>query len=304
MKFVAWVCTCFVAACATNPSVLHNQSAVLQPIAQGTNLDCEPYAQTEEVLAFAETHIIVLGEMHGTNESVEALTGLVCAALMKGTPVTIGLEAAAWQGEPLNQLLQLPFDEAAVLKAAPEMWQVEDGRSSAAIMSLLKLLSYRRSAGYDVSVFAFDYSFSEWNREEPLHIARDQIMATRVDEVVSDRKGAVFILAGEFHARKAPFEFGSERYVPMAALITSRPVFSLKMVYEAGEAWVQAGIEKSDGTYEDFVGPLKLPGIAAAGSPLRSFILAEDPEGYFDGSYFTGPVTASAPAIRARNADE
>ncbi|MFN3313154.1 MAG: hypothetical protein ACK46Q_06785 [Hyphomonas sp.] len=272
-------------------------------VSEAAGLECQPYENTDEVLAVSETHLIVLGEMHGTNESVEALRGLICAALRAGKPVRVGLEAAAWQGGPLNQLLRHPLDETAVLEAAPEMWQVEDGRSSAAIMALLKQLGEWRSAGFDVSVFAFDYSSGELSGEDPAHLSRSALMARHVDEAVSDFEGAVFVLTGEFHARKQAFDLGSERYVPMAAQVTRRPVLALRMVYGAGEAWVQAVIEKSDGSYEDLTGPLKLNGTALAGAPVRSFELAGDAEGLFDGSYYTGPITASPPAIRARSKD-
>ncbi len=259
---------------------------------------CEPYGNSDAILTFASTHVIMLGEMHGTDQAVEAFSGLVCAALEAGVPVKVGLEAEAWQGPEIDRLLNMSFDETEMIEAAPAMWTTEDGRSSLAIMGLLQDLSVWRASGHDIEVFAFDSTWQETADQEDFVLARSAIMAERVDAAVAGFDGAILLLTGEFHARKLPFDFGNQRYEPMASKVSARPVLSLKMQYLAGEAWVHAGIEKPDGTYEDRVGPLKLSAIAPEGSPQKAFVLEPSEDGLFDGSYFTGPVTASPPAIR------
>lgn len=292
MRLMAILASVLLASCA---SAFRESLAEPKP----TRVACTTYANSEAVLAFAESHVVVFGEMHGTNESVEAFAGVVCAALASGSPVKVGLEAEAWQGALLNQALDPPFDEKAVLEAAPAMWSVEDGRSSVAVMGLLRQISGWRAKGLDVSVFTFDAQRDELDGKMRADVARDVVMARRVNDALSDFVGAAFILAGGSHAIKRSFDFEGERYVPMASALTVRPVLSLKMQFGAGEAWVYTQFERPGGGFDIRGGTIELEAMVADESSLRSFELSEDADGFFSGSYFTGPITASPPAIHA-----
>ena len=261
------------------------------------SLICNPYAGTAELLERADGHIIVLDEIHGTHEAPEAVRQLACAALEQGEPVRIGLEAVWTQGAPLDAALQAPFNAGAVFDAAPVMWTTLDGRGSGAMLDLLKQVAAWRADGLDVSVFAFDGTAEEWVDAGHQATARDAAMARHVDREAEDFGGVVLLLTGGFHARKQTFEFAGETYTPMASLITVRPVFSLQMIYDGGEAWVNGSIEYEDGTIVDSVGPMTVGRNSSETGAARSIALTNPQPEDFDGSYFTGPITASAPAF-------
>ena len=261
------------------------------------SLNCDPYAGTAELLDRAEGHVIFLGEMHGTNESPEALQQLACAALERGEAVRIGLEANWPQGAPLNEALREPFDEGAVFQAAPIMWTTPDGRGSGAILELLKHVAAWRADGLDVSVFAFDAVQEEWTATENSFSPRDAAMARHVDRQTEGFEGVVLVLAGGFHAQKALFDYADGTFTPMASLIRARPALSLKMLHSGGEAWVNAAIEEDDGSIVESVGPLSMSRNGNPEGPQRAFTLKSLPPQDFDGVYFTGPITASAPAF-------
>ncbi len=261
------------------------------------SLICDAYEGTAELLERTDGHIIVLDEIHGTNEAPEALQQLACAALEQGKQVRIGLEAVWTQGAPLDAALRAPFDPGAVFEAAPIMWTTLDGRGSGAILGILKQVAAWRTEGRDVSVFAFDGAAEEWVDAGNQATARDAAMARHVDRETEAYGGVVLLLTGGFHARKHAFEFAGETYTPMASLITIRPVFSLQMIYEGGEAWVNGSIEYEDGTIVDRVGPMKVGRNGPATGLPRSIQLTHIQPDDFDGTYFTGPITASAPAF-------
>jgi len=264
---------------------------------QVTIFNCAEYVGTETVIERARSHLIILGEMHGTNESVHAFEHLICSALEQSVPVRVGLEASWSQGGPLNAALTGPIDMQKVHYAAPAMWGVHDGRSSEAILELLNQISDWRLDGHDVSVFAFDAETEEWVSSNNHSIARDHAMAKQVDQHLRDFDGAVILLTGEFHARKAAFKFADQSFIPMASLIKQRPVLSLAMKYRAGDAWLNVSVENADGAIENSVGPFKMSGNAGDEDARRVFKIIETESGNFDGYYFTGPISSSAPAF-------
>ncbi|MEC7289312.1 MAG: DUF6624 domain-containing protein [Pseudomonadota bacterium] len=261
------------------------------------NRNCSIYDGTEAVVERALTHVIVLGEMHGTNESVDAFEHLICVMLDRGMPVRVGLEATWSQGASLDSQLRLPLDMDAVREAAPDMWSTHDGRSTEAILELLNKIAAWKSNGHAVLVFAFDAETRDWVTAENRSVARDAAMAIQVDKNLADFDGAVVLLTGDFHARKHAFDQFGQHFVPMASKIKERPVFSLRMRYGPGEAWVNVSVEHEDGTVEESIGPFQMSGNVGDNSASRVFEITETEHDYFDGYYFTGPITASAPAF-------
>lgn len=277
----------FALSACTNPDVKDDEAA----------LACLSYANTQQVLKFGKSHIIMLGELHGTGESPEALRQLVCSALQAGEPVRVGLEANWSQSEALNKAVTLPIDLAAILDSAPAMWGVHDGRSSVGVLMLLEQIAIWKAAGHEVSVFAFDGEPSEWASDSAEAIARDETMARQVDLNLRNFDGVTILLTGSFHARKKAFVFGDETFVPMATLVTERPVLSLRMRHGPGEFWLHGNIQEDDGTVVDHIGPYKTGGNASEHSVARRFDLQPSDDGNFDGYYNTGPITISEPAF-------
>lgn len=258
--------------------------------------DCEVYDGAGEVAAFAQSHVIIFGEaIHGTNESPAAFFALICELAQQGMPVKVGLEAEHDTSAGLNTFLDHPDDTDALIETTRRMWSVHDGRSSEAILKLLRQLAGLRAQGADVTVFAFDASWEldHTDSEDWGTIGRDAKMAEHVNTAVQDFPGAVVLLTGGFHARKQAFEFDGTRFEPMASKITARPVLSLEMKHAGGSGWMWGEV---DG--EPFKGAVELTNMLEADAPVRAYVLEPTADGG-DGAYYTGPITASSPAFPA-----
>ena len=255
---------------------------------------CDAYAGADEVAALAASHIIVFGEaIHGTEESPAAFYGLACTLARKGTPVLVGLEAEHPVSGALDAFLDAPGDVDGLYQGAAGMWSVHDGRSSEAVLELLRKLSGLRAEGADITVFAFDATAEDWVGAANGSVARDAVMAENVDAAASGREGAILLLTGGFHARKADFSLGDMEFEPMASKITARPALSLEMNHAGGTAWMWGEV---DG--EPFKGAITLSNTLPEDAPVHAFVLEPTPTGA-DGAYYTGPITASPPAFPA-----
>ncbi|OYW86713.1 MAG: hypothetical protein B7X53_12020 [Hyphomonas sp. 34-62-18] len=293
---IAVVMLALCAACGTAPVAVVPGSGTPVPA-------CHPYQGFEVIAEKAESHIVVFGEaIHGTNESPAALFGLACHLAKEGAPVLVGLEAERTFSDELDAFLD-HGDAVRLYGTTSGMWDVHDGRSSQAILLLLQNLAELRAAGLEVSVFAFDAS-SELDYREQADwgtVSRDARMAETVDAAAARFSGAVLLLTGGFHARKQVFDFDGTSFVPMATGIQARPVFSLEMRHAGGSGWM---IGEVDG--KPFMGALDLMNGLPPDAPVHAFALgAEEPAydgntAYWDGVYYTGPITASPPAFPSR----
>ncbi|MEO0550562.1 MAG: hypothetical protein AAFZ91_11635 [Pseudomonadota bacterium] len=235
-----------------------------------------------------ETHVVILGEMHGTIEGTAFVESLVCSVLAEGKPVRLGLEAVANHSDSLNTLTQNSFSRDAVYAAAPTMWDSHDGRSSEAEYKLLEQIADWRLAGHAVDLFAFDRPYGR-----NIGLSRSEFMAKAVDEALADYDGTVLVYTGGAHSTLTREDLTPKRG-SMANLVTERPVISLDMVYDAGEAYVQASVDGGD----LMVGPLSLQGTNSYG--LQPWSLSLEPLGvHYTGYYYVGPITASPPAFPA-----
>jgi hypothetical protein len=100
--------------------------------------------------------LMIVGEVHGTNETPALVASLVCHTAASH-PVRLGLEMpdemegalrdylrSAGSGKDKAALLQQPF------------WSSQDGRSSAAMFELIEAVRVLRAQGRDADVFAME----------------------------------------------------------------------------------------------------------------------------------------------------
>lgn len=273
------------------------------PVTAPAKPECNAYEGAGALAGLAEDRIIIFGEaIHGTNESPDALFGLACLLAGEGVPVLVGLEAEHAAGAELDAFLD-HGDVSRLYETTAAMWDVHDGRSSRAILTLLQNLAGLRAAGLDVRVFAFDttWSLDYQAQADWATVARDAKMAEIVNETARAFEGAVLLLTGGFHARKQSFPFDETLFVPMATGITVRPVLSLEMWHAGGSGWITGEV---DG--EPVTGAITVTNLLAEGAPARTFVLGEHEKilgedywgnAYWDGVYYTGPITASPPAF-------
>ena len=257
------------------------------------DFDCNPYDGVEEVLAKAETHIIILGEKHGTNEGPDAFYSLVCELAQQGLPVRVGLEMNRNFSGTLNAFLDRPDDLDWLRERTHPFWTYGDGRSSGAMLKLLQDVADLRGAGMAVEPFGFDSTTGQVGEDLNAFVfgGRDAAMAENVDTESANFEGAIILLVGNVHARKTQVEYDGRGYLPMAGKIESRPTVSLNMYFQTGTAWVHM-IRNGESTQ----GETEFSSGLGPDTPVRAFDLSESPHGY-DGVYYTGPITASPPAF-------
>lgn len=223
--------------------------------------------------------IILIGEIHGTEEMPRLFDNLVTVATgEKNRRIGVGLE--------LPVIMQPLIDEAVKnntsgdsfrkqLLAHPAWQKLDDGRSSQAMLDLIcDMLKLAQSQ--KLSFFFFDTKINE----------RNETMARFIGQRVREQRYDVtFILAGNIHANRAPRHPRATRIVPMGYWLEEQgfAVHSYDVGYSDGEAWIcspQCGVHHMEGsgmTVEKgfdgilFVGPIHASPIAQdSPSPKRA----------------------------------
>jgi len=236
---------------------------------------------------------ILAGEMHGTREAPSFVRAVACSGLAAGVPVTVALEIDRAENAAFQEFLRSDGSEAARARLlASPFWhrKFQDGRSSEAMLGLVDDLR-RLSAGAAPGAF----HLLLLDRPQPGD-QRDQAMAERLAEAIDARPGDLFVaLTGNIHNRLQKGMSWNEELEPMAyRLHRMRPdarLVSLDMAYPGGSAWVCFGQTPEDCKAQELHGPESAEG--------RSGVeLSKDPEGApYSGRYFTGPISASPPAV-------
>lgn len=259
---------------------------------------------------------ILFGETHGTTQSPAIVGEVACGLASKGERVLIAIEhdattnaalQAAWAGPDrgfADTLLRTQGD-----------WQGRlDGVASQAMLAMLVRLHALKTAGATIDVVAFNGPHDDAQaakfRNLPGQGPHEAEQAENIrDAAEAKRYDHVLVLAGSLHARKQPVERGGVRFEPMAMqLAPAGEVTSLLMAYSVGTMWncllkpdhvVAPGkaIGPDDITCGDH--PTHFSNTAAPrhlglGAPPGE--LHPDPDPDYDGYYWLGPVTGSAPA--------
>jgi hypothetical protein len=235
--------------------------------------------------------VLLVGEMHGTEQAPAFVRDAACRGLARGLSVTVGLEVDRAEDEAFQAYLQSDGGVVASerLLAAP-FWrrELQDGRSSRAMLGLVEFLRELTAGPGELRVVLID-------RPEPPG-ERDAAMAERVTETAAARPDDVFlVLTGNIHNRLTKGMPWNAELEPMGYLLAKRlpeaRIVSLDMAYPSGTAWVCFGSSPSDCRSQELGGSKAAEG--------RSGVeLLEDPAGEpYTGRYFTGPLTASEPAI-------
>ena len=249
---------------------------------------CSPIPGAEQLWSRPKLRWLIVGEIHGSNETPAAFGDLVCDALEHGKRVTVGLERSSSEQELLDRVLTDPDSAQAVKELLHRRdWQeVEDGRSSEAMLHLLLTLRDLRHTHPQLSILAFDTSTpgdSSAKRDE----AMGKTLLSLRERTPND---LILVLVGNAHASQKPVM--GLGYDPTAAYLPADERVSLEARSNGGESWVQT-----------YVGTNLTCGPTNVGSPSkkrpREIVL--DPKladfGTVDGILSLGvPTTASAPA--------
>lgn len=219
----------------------------------------------------ASAPIVVVGEIHGTNETPNAVGKLV-EQLSHERPVALALELPDASAPWIERYLASDGGPAARddLVSTPQ-WkrprESQDGRASLAMLRLIEQMRAIRSKGVQVRVVAFAPSVKVANYERGL-----------ADNVLSQMRPGetMVVLVGNVHAAKSTGKMGS--FLPGAVTLNARG--------RAGSYWACAptcGVFDTEGRsqYDD---------AALDGRIVMAHTNA------FDGVLHIGPMTASPPA--------
>ena len=186
-------------------------------------------------------HVVLLGELHGTQQAPALVTALACHALRAGLPVVVGLEVPRSEQPRLDTYLA--SDGSAVARTAlldsPHFWraQVHDGRSSQAMLGVVESLRRLMRQGRPIRLVAIDQSAFGDNA-----VDRDLALAQAVRAQAERSPRAVVIaLTGNIHNMRRFPGPASNLPTSMAMHLADLPLISLNLDFNGGQAWNCAG---------------------------------------------------------------
>ncbi len=289
---LAWLATLSLVAgaCASKPVpvVVYTKKAPM--VVAAPVLSCREVAGLDSV--FARGAGLLLGEMHGTEQSPAFVANAACLALRSGLSVTVALEIPREETSRIDAFVSSAGAEPDrdALLAGP-FWcaEYQDGRRSRAMFALLDRLRRLHEQGKPVRVELLD------RMEKPATSAvRDRWLAQALGEAFDKTPdGFVIGLLGNVHTRIRRGVPWDPDYEPAGfVLFEEKPdlhVTALDVSYRGGEAWTCTTAEASSCQARSLRGR---PGAPAEGVEL----FAEIANGH-NGVYQVGELRASPPMV-------
>ncbi|MEO0591028.1 MAG: hypothetical protein AAFZ11_10770 [Pseudomonadota bacterium] len=257
--------------------------SVVAAIASNT-LSCTPVDGASRLFRDDVTWIIV-GEIHGTNQTPQAFGNLVCLATRTNRAVIVAVEFSSdWQpaidrflasdggAEAQREFLELPG------------WRDEfqDGRTSIAMLRLFEELRRMKQAGAVDGVVATDIG-----RTTPEGLHRDAAMAQAWQDISREDNAIVLALVGNIHAMRIPWSHSYGTLETAGSLMPSAQTVTVNVLSNGGEAWnctrEGCGVSRSGSKRE------AQPGLE----------FSNDPNSRWSVTYELGvPTTAALPAVQ------
>ncbi|QSQ20242.1 hypothetical protein JY651_33960 [Pyxidicoccus parkwayensis] len=239
--------------------------------------------------------VLLLGEMHGTQEVPRFLAQTVCQSLVAGVPVTVGLELPLESQTRVDSFIDSAGTEEDWLKLmdAP-FWRspYPDGRGSEAMANMLEQLRMLRSQGLDVEAFVFDHPKAQGQE-------RERAMAATVKQQVEAAPDRFYVvLSGNVHARTKAGLPWDKKYRPMGLLLKDDldDVVALDMAYNSGSAWICA--VDSKGVQDRLDCGIRTAKGKDNGDRFFMYQWGSTNDEGYNGVFYVGPVNASAPAVQ------
>jgi hypothetical protein len=249
---------------------------------QTKGVGCEAISGWMEIANDPKVTWVVMGEMHGNNESPDIFADAVCAASVK-RKVIVAVEQSELEQGAIDKYISSDGGEAAraeFLNAA--LWKsYADGRTSAATFDLFERLRQLKGAGRISAVSAFvpDQTTKHFDQA-----AYEVEMAKKIRALT--RRGAlVMVLTGNVHAGRIKVSW-SPNYLPMAAHLPSAKTVTFNIVANGGTTWSCQGRPMKCASHE-------LPSPPAPFA--RHLTLAPGKDGNYSGILYVGTQSSSSP---------
>jgi hypothetical protein len=235
--------------------------------------------------------VLLLGELHGTEQSPAFLANVVCLGLQAGHPVTVALEIPREERDRIETFLTsqgAESDRAAVLDSPFWGSEYQDGRRSAAMLSLLDEMRRLRREGRPLRVKLID------RMERPTERgARDRWMGEALAEAVEDAPDGVMVaLTGNIHTKVGRGTPWDSQFEPAGFVLANRKpgvrLTALDVSYRDGTAWFCTTAEPSSCQVRSVRG--------SANAQTGRVVLHPEMTNGYHGLYEVGSLTASLPA--------
>ncbi len=217
---------------------LYLASLLLLPYSCATDTDndsmaaCLPIAGLDVLLTTGQ--VLLIGEIHGTQEGPAYVRHIACRALELGLSVSVGLELPQAEQEGIDTYLAsagMPDDQRQVWQLPFWSKDYQDGRTSQAIFELVEDIRVFKAKGEEVNIILID---------EPGSSKRDLLMAKRViEEAQSEPASFIIVLTGNLH--NTIYENSDQMGTHIVKALGRDRVVSLNMSYRGGSAWVDTG---------------------------------------------------------------
>jgi hypothetical protein len=269
--------------------LLHSLMLAASPVHPSCNL----IPGAEQLTENPQLRWIVVGEMHGNNETPAAFADLVCLT-SSWAPVVVAVEQSASEQSAIDAFINSDGKaeaRAAFLRSAIWQGKMKDGRSSEAYFRLFERLRQLREAGRVTAVVAFVPS--EFPNGIPSPADYEEEMA-RVLIGKSPPGTVVLALVGGLHARRTKLTFSDASYMPMASYLPADRTITLNVPLEGGSTW--ACFELAE------CGPNQL-----SAQPIRherGVVLGPEADGAYSGTLYLGAQATASPPQQAPHRDE
>ena len=264
---------------------------------------CNPPSGWVSVADRASGKLLIIGEIHGTNEIVNTFVSYVCAVASRGEKVVVGLEIDEGHADTIALAARSDAPRDVLLEGMPAHWSQLDGRGSEAMLNAMVDLMALPS----VSIVPFgrfepltppehvttSEQATDWVKSlEPEFIQQkgENGMAAALIEASSGSE-TVIALVGSFHASKTRHQRLPN--VDMMAMLLPDDPLTLIAEFDAGTAWNDSIV--------DGPGARPLPSNRkgtpeGVTTPAMGFSDATLPQ--YDGYFYVGPITASLPVMQ------
>ncbi len=189
--------------------------------------------------------IIVVGELHGTNEMPAFVSSLACAFLRTGKPLLLGLEVPTDRQPAINEYMESqgsPADRKKLVDSA--VGKLDDGRSSHAMLALIESMRKLRQAGAQVAVMGFDISVGDlptplYPNEPIWKGGRNMAMARNIESRARVYPDHIILnLVGGAHAGRRKGRDWDSEYESMGYLLSQRfAVHIIGLASAGGTFW-------------------------------------------------------------------
>ena len=234
--------------------------------------------------------LALFGELHGTAE-IPAFVGDAACALARKQRVHVGLEMPVAE-TPALQAFLAASDDQALRNSAVWTRSYQDGRTSRAMLALLRRLREARNSGLPIEIFFFD---------DPDRLGSDHRDEAMADNIAVERSRApsdIYVVEiGNYHAKTsvgAPWD-ASKRWMASYLVGRDQRVVAFDVRAPPGTAWVCTSADRQSCGVSK-VGTREGPD-ASAWPGQRAVILQPKSLDGYDGTFFVEGLTASPPAF-------